>query len=169
MTKLLQAETKVNLYLKDAGRSAPVLCFPMAHYGGELPALVLARSLDTGRALIAGTAFWGNPNMSAEADAVRVGPSVMRALQRPGEPFRERYHPTVVRRARLVDIAIHERGLGMPFLVALLCCAAAVMGAVAAFSTSEAPLGLGLSALVLACLAAVASAVKSIHDKLSAR
>lgn len=168
MSKLFEDETRVKLYVKDDALRTPVLRFPMARYSGELPSLVLVRSSETGRALIAGTGLWGNPNMPVEADAVRVGPSVINALGRPGEPSPGRHHPAVVRRARLVDIAIYQRGLGFPVLVAVLICVAAIVTAVATFSASKAPVGPALTALILACLAAVATAVKSLRDKVAA-
>jgi hypothetical protein len=168
MPTLFEQEEPVKLYLKDDAVSTPILRFPMGKYSGELPHLVLVRSSETGRALIAGTALWGNSNMGVEADAVRVAPSVIRALERPKEPSSGRYHPAVVKRARLGDIAIYQRGLGLPLGVAAVVCLAAVAGAIATFITSKAPFGFALTVLVLVCLAAVATAGKSVRDKVSA-
>jgi hypothetical protein len=168
MPKLFEDAQEVKLYVKDDSPATLVLHFPMVRYSGELPSLVLVRSSATGRALIAGTALWGNPNMAASADAVRVGPAVIRKLEREGELSVDRYYKAVVKRARLVDIVIHQRGLGFPLALALLICAAAVAGAVVTFSTSRAPAGLALSVLVLACLAAAATAINSVRDKLAA-
>lgn len=165
---LFDDETEVKLYVKDDGLRTPVLRFPTGKYSGDLPELVVVRSLNSGRSLIAGTAWWGSPGMPPEADAVRVGPGGLRALEGPGEPSTGRYRPATVRRARFVDVARHQRGLGVPIGIAVITAIAAVAAAVAAFVTSTAPAGLGLLVLVLASLGAMAPAAKSIRDMVRA-
>ena len=158
-------DTPVELYVTGDTQTTPVLRFPMVAYEGSLPRLVRVRSAASGKTLIAGTGLWGNPNMPPAADGVRVGPEVIRRLQRPGESA-GRSHKANVRTARLGDLLIHQRGLGAPIALALVLCAFAIGGAVATFLTSRAPAGLALAVLCLGCLASLGTAGKSINDKL---
>lgn len=161
-----KTDTRVNLYVNNDGETGLVLKFPVAKYGDGLPSLVRVRSAVTGKTLIAGTGVWGNPNMPPEADAVRVPPGVTAKLQRSGEAAAGRYHAADVRTARLADLAIHQKGLGAPIVLALVVCLGALAGAVATFVTSQAPVGLTLAGLCLVSLASLGTAGRSINDKL---
>lgn len=167
MPKLFESDTRVMLHVNPADGDGKRLRFPMV-IDGDVPALVRVRSCSTGKTMIVGTGVWGNPNMPSTADAVKASASVLRKLQRSGEPAQTRAHEAKVRRARLADVLIHQRGLGFPIGLALLICLASIAGAVAAFTTSRAPAGVALVVLVLGCLAAVGVAIKSIREKLAA-
>lgn len=161
-TVLFQDWTDVNLDAKDH-IPRDRLDFPRMAFAGELPDLLTVRSPESGRTLITGAAWWGDPGLNPEIDVVRASPTLLQALERRSdEPSGERHPRVKVRRARWYDIVLYARGFWMTTWLALLGALAAVVGAGVAFVTGTAPLGWALLLLVLVCGGEIVKALKSV-------
>lgn len=132
------------------------VALPMVAYPGEPPDLLLVQSDATGRCALANTTTWGNPNMSATAEAVRVDASMLKVLQPQNQPSRM---PARLYRARWHHVVVYKKGYLGAIGLSALGVIAAIAGAVATFLGDKAPPILGVAVLALICLSVIAVAV----------
>jgi hypothetical protein len=139
---------------------AGVVRFPFHAYGGQaMPSLVRLRTGPGATPHIVAYSTWGTSDLEPTATAVRVAPALHRTLTAGSADG----HSIEAQRASVLDAVRYTRGLGVRTLWAMIVMAAAIVGAVASFVTSNAPFGLALSVLILVCVVAIGTAAISVY------
>lgn len=165
--KLFTEPTKVTLATPASDvPSGARLNFPVHVYPGDLPDLVVATWLATGRKRIAGTGSWGTPNLNPEMSAVHASSDFLKSLRKgdrnapPGtnEPNAE------VQRARWPDVLLYQRGFITNSVWAFVVAAVAILGAVVSFVSDHAQLGTGVALLAGVAIVNVGDALRRVRN-----
>lgn len=135
---------------------------PLVAFGDALPSLILVESTATGRRALAKTSSWGNPAMPADADGVRVHPTMLKSLQRRGEGApAQRNVPAKLHQVRWHHVLVYKKGYLVTVGILALGALAGIGGAVTSFLGDEAPRALEISALVLVIASLLAVAIRN--------